>query len=132
MRSERGFGDLQDAHSAFEWQVPNFVEEERAPVCRFHPPDLSLVSARESSALIAKQLGLKKVCGKAPQLIAMNGWSCRTECAWMASAVNSSPVPDSPEINTDASVIATFRIELKSATIASHDPIMWSSDRLSG
>jgi DNA mismatch repair protein MutS len=58
------------------------------------------------------------------ELIATNGPLPRTERSWIASAVSSLPVPDSPEMNTLASVFATLRIVLNSCCIASQLPII--------
>jgi hypothetical protein len=45
-----------------------------------------------------------------PQLMATNGALRRGERVWIAAAVNSLPVPDSPAMKTGASVAATLRI----------------------
>jgi hypothetical protein len=48
-----------------------------------------------------------RLSGSAAQLMAMKGRVLRRLLAWMARAISSLPVPDSPEMNTLASVGAT-------------------------
>jgi hypothetical protein len=63
----------------------------------------------------------------------MNGALRRGERSWIASAVSSLPVPDSPEMNTLASVFATLRMVRKSCCMASQVPTISSSpDSLTG
>ncbi|MCY1288356.1 hypothetical protein D9M69_368970 [compost metagenome] len=67
----------------------------------------------------------------APQLMAMNGPLRRLEASWIACAASSLPVPDSPEMNTGASLCATLASERNMARIAAHSPIMVPRDAVS-
>ncbi len=56
--------------------------------------------------------------GIAAQLSATNGPASRRERRWMWRAITSLPVPDSPEISTDASARATCSARRTSSAIA--------------
>ena len=55
--------ETQQARLAFERQVADFIEEQRAAVGRFHAADLALIRAGERAALVAEQFRLQQMRG---------------------------------------------------------------------
>ena len=56
--------EAQQARLAFERQIADFIEEQRAAVGRLDAADLALVRARERAALVAEKLRLQQMRGE--------------------------------------------------------------------
>ena len=116
--------EAQQARLAFDRHVADFVEKQRAAVRRFDPARAPLVRAGERAALVAEQFRLQQVMRNRAAIdrderpLAAAGALVNRERRQLL------PVPDSPEMNTLASVFATLRIVLNSCCIASQLPII--------
>ena len=97
------------------------------------PPDAASSSPRRATSAPVKapfscpnSSDSSRWSGSAAQLMAMNGRSERRLFMWMARAISSLPVPDSPEMNTLASVGATRETTENTFWMDSLVPTMFS------
>ena len=98
--------------------VADLIEKQRAALGDLEAALAGGDRAGEGALLVAEELGLEELGGIAPQLTATNGRLRRGLRSWMACAVTSLPVPDSPRIRTVESWTATCRMRAMTSRIA--------------
>src|SRR5213076_200081 len=90
-----------------ERQLADLVEEQRSPRGGFERPLAQRGGPRERAALVAEQLVLDQVLGKAPALSATNGPAGWAPSRCSSRATSSLPDPLSPVISTGLGIAAT-------------------------
>ena len=81
---------------------------------------------------MAEEFRLEQLRGMFEELTVTKGRPARVLCSWMARAISSLPVPDSPVISTVERAGATWSTSEKTACIRSERPMIWprSTERL--
>lgn len=92
--------DAQQFRLDAEGDVADFIQKQRASICRLKSPYPLNYSTGESTSLMAEEFAFESSAGIAAQFSLTNGRVRRSLSMRMARAISSLPVPVSPWMRT--------------------------------
>src|SRR6266545_4743290 len=121
----------KELHLQPHGQLGDLVEEERAVIRHLHETGLGAHGPGEGTLLVAERPDPQRVPGSEAQATGTKAWAARGLLAWMARAISSLPVPDSPRTRMFASERAAFLTRPKTRAMDSLRPMILSSPNVS-